>query len=126
MREGKGDPPANLHPWVQQAHRDLEGFRANPTVPKILALVDGGVLRSLPECNPDDILHGDAVAFTFGLSYIKGRDAWYPSYTLHELVRVACDRAAQMEAATAGVVVLEASHRRALDVGESVYGASYT
>ncbi|KAI0750150.1 hypothetical protein C8Q80DRAFT_1269904 [Daedaleopsis nitida] len=73
--------------WVKEADIGSRSYRANPCRPKAMAL-EGKRVRRIEDCQPDRLLRGDAVAFTFSVTYIEGKVDWYPVFTLVDIVRV--------------------------------------
>lgn len=90
--ERKGSPPEHLHAWVKKADVRSRAYRANPARPNVMAL-DGQRVRRIEDCQPDQLMRGDAVAITFSVTYIEGKQDWYPNFTLIDIVRVASDPA---------------------------------
>lgn len=121
MGEPKTPPPEHLHEWVKTADAESRAYRANPARPKVMAL-EGQRIRRIEDCQPDQLFRGDAVAFTFSVTYIEGKADWYPVFTLIDVVRVASIQALwSNSAATASTIVLN-SVRPALEDGQLIAG----
>lgn len=125
--EPKPLPAEHLHEWVKQADLKARYWRSNPDRPNVMAL-EGKTLKAIEECTREKLVRGDAVAMTFRVSYVVGKNDWYPTYALLELIRVAvpgsdAEAAEPEEDEDVEVVQLDAPARLALRQGEMLEGA---
>ncbi|KAI0716618.1 hypothetical protein C8Q76DRAFT_616577, partial [Earliella scabrosa] len=125
-RNGSGELPYDLHPWIAEAIADTD-WRPNPDRPSIFDCVDGRLV-SINEAQPPYLKRYDLVWISFFVQFIVGQNAWSPTFTPLEIIRVGTVPEELIDVQdTESAYVEEVEPKRRLKAGDTfVFGECYS
>lgn len=83
--ESRVAPPKYLHDWVLKGDQESKFFRANPDRPRVWVKA-GNLTVPIADCKPSTLQRGDAVAFSFTVTYHRTSANWFPQFHPADIV----------------------------------------
>ena len=78
-KEARVEPPKYLHDWVIRGDQDSKVFRANPDRLRVW-VKSGDHTVPIADSNPSTLQRGDAVTFSFTVTYHATSTNWFPLF----------------------------------------------